>query len=144
MGGFSVIADKNKLTEKTCTDSYGAHWLYGYCFRIFRDHGDNEQPCEGTNGQQADKGTGILCKWTAANDEVYDVMQRHGVNVTEYYDQAYDCARREKHDVEMEMQVAEGLPPCWYNPGAWPAKFTSNGPYGGLSQHITWGDFNDE
>ena len=127
--------------------SYGpdcASRVRDMCFRIFKNNGENKQTCNGSSGQRVLSADGIQCQWSAADDEIYNKIQKWGINVAEYYEAAYRCAAEGDRDAEGPLPVAlDGvISLCWYNPIAKRGKFGTTLLNGRAEiQSVIWSDF---
>jgi len=117
MGGISVVAVENLDSSDECTQFHGTRWVEDQCFRLYRKERE-ETMCQGSFGQIATGNAKVACNWVAVEDAVYDNMEKRGIDLEVYYQQAYDCAKEGNREATEELHLGEDyLPLCWFNPG---------------------------
>ena len=133
MVGYEVIAEDNYDTEEACTKIPWAEWIQGYCFRLFKNNG-NEQSCDGFDGNRTQPPDGTICQYSAADDKIHLSMEEFGVDLADYYEQSFLCATQgDRSDTELiTLEKFDGRAPlCWYNPVTTYMHFGSNRPLTG-------------
>ena len=89
-------------------------WIEPYCFRLFRRYINNGAKCQYYDGQAVDMGD--PCEYAAADDSVYDNIEKYGLDFAEYVKDAFACARDGDGTVDLQDLPIDGtLPLCWFN-----------------------------
>ena len=138
-GNWQIIVDASITTSEDCLAIYGSKWDEPHCLRLYRWVSYEGTICDSDGYFTDPLAVGTTCHYGLATQIDFDNMEKYGVDLGLYYDNALDCALNGNGTPDLVNLPLDGtLPRCWYNIKTWRAKFTNLqvGRFGGSNQQL--------